>query len=109
MPDGSDGCLQTGHRGKEMKCGECKYKWNFGNTEETGVAVCSYPASHMPVNVNDDCHFLPEAKELKCGDCDRLYEDFACYGYTEEDSAMTNGKLCWGFIDKKGRKHDQHL
>ena len=84
-----------------MQCKDCKYKWNIGNTDETGYAICSYPDMHMPVNVNDPCHFILTQRSLKCGDCENLYEDTACMGCQPEDSAYHNGKLCKDYRDKK--------
>lgn len=84
-----------------MKCKECKYKNNVANTEETGTAICSYPSSWFPVHLEDNCHFIPEKKELTCGDCARLGEDTACIGCTTSDSAYYKDELCDGFIDKK--------
>ena len=60
----------------ELKCNNCKYKTNVSNTEETGTAICSYPQGEwFVVNVEDSCHYIPEKKELTCGDCSRLNED----------------------------------
>lgn len=45
-----------------MKCKNCKYKTNIANTSETGSAICSYPSSWFPINIEDNCHFIPEKK-----------------------------------------------
>lgn len=47
-----------------MKCKNCKYKTNIVNTSETGSAICSYPSSWFPVNIEDNCHFIPEKRKL---------------------------------------------
>ena len=85
----------------KLKCKNCKYKTNIANTSETGSAICSYPSSWFPVNIEDNCHFIPEKKEITCSDCSRLHEDMACFSCTEDDSAIFNGQLCRGFIDKR--------
>ena len=84
-----------------MQCKNCKYKMNIGNTEETGSALCSYPESYFPVQVEDNCHYIPEKKELTCGDCARLGNDFGCAGMSEDDSAFYRDSLCSQFIDKR--------
>ena len=85
----------------KLKCKNCKYKTNIANTSETGSAICSYPSSWLPVNIEDNCHFIPEKRELTCSDCSRLHEDMACFSCAEDDSAIFNGQLCRGFIDKR--------
>lgn len=85
----------------KLKCKNCKYKTNIANTSETGSAMCSYPSSWFPINIEDNCHFIPEKKEITCSDCSRLYEDMACFSCSEDDSAIFNGQLCRGFIDKR--------
>ena len=55
-----------------MKCKNCKYKTNIANTSETGSAICSYPSSWFPINIEDNCHFIPEKKEITCSDCSRF-------------------------------------
>lgn len=84
-----------------MKCKDCKYKNNVTNTDETGCAICSYPSSWFPVHIDDNCHYILEKKELTCGDCARLGEDFACLDCLAEDSAYGDDALCSGFVDKK--------
>ena len=85
----------------KLKCKNCKYKTTIANTREIGLAICSYPSSWFPVNIEDSCHFIPEKKEITCSDCSRLYEDMACFSCSEDDSAIFNGQLCKGFIDKR--------
>ena len=63
--------------------------------------ICSYPSSWFPVHIEDNCHFIPSKVELTCGDCARLGEDTACLGCVADDSAMEDGELCFGFIDKR--------
>lgn len=92
-----------------MKCKNCKYKNDIANTEETGSAICSYPDSWFPVHIEDNCHYIPEKEELTCGDCLRLGEDTACIGCLAEDSAIDNGKLCAGFIDKREEEFSKIL
>lgn len=94
----------------ELKCNNCKYKTNVSNTEETGTAICSYPQGEwFVVNVEDSCHYIPEKKELTCGDCSRLNEDTGCFACQETDSAMYNGHLCIGFIDKREEEFNSIL
>ena len=61
------------------------------------------------VNVEDSCHYIPEKKELTCGDCSRLNEDTGCFACQETDSAMYNGHLCIGFIDKRDEEFNSIL
>ena len=94
----------------ELKCNNCKYKTNESNTEETGTAICSYPQGEwFVVNVEDSCHYIPEKKELTCGDCSRLNVVFVCLACQETDSAMHNGHLCIGFIDKREEEFNSIL
>ena len=37
-----------------MKCKNCKYRKNIGNTSETGSAICSYSSSWFPVNIENN-------------------------------------------------------
>lgn len=92
-----------------MKCKDCKHKRNIANTEQTGSAICTYPSSWFPVDIDDNCHFIPEKKELTCGDCACLGEDFACSCCLPQDSAYFNGELCPGFIDKKEEEFSKIL
>ncbi len=82
-----------------MKCEQCQSFKAIANTDETGQGICSFPNSWMPVHKDDECHFIPSA-EVKCKDCDRLCNDFACMTCEPEDSAMHGEHLCGGFIDK---------
>ena len=91
-----------------MRCKDCKYKNNLTNTDETGSAICSYSSSRFPINIEDNCHYIPE-KKLTCGDCARLGEDFACLACLAEDSAYNNDKLCSGFIDKQEKEFSKIL
>ena len=50
-----------------------------------------------------------ELKELTCGDCSRLNEDTGCFACQETDSAMYNGHLCIGFIDKREEEFNSIL
>ena len=84
-----------------MKCKDCKYKKNLANTDECNKGICTYPESWFPIDLNDDCHFIPKAEELKCKDCWHLYNDFGCFMCDEEDSAFYDGKLCRMFDDLK--------
>lgn len=77
----------------------CKYKQEIGNSEETGMELCTRNTSYFPVNYKDDCHFIPQRRELVCGDCAALGEDFGCMGMEVDSSAYMDGKLCWGFRD----------
>ena len=92
-----------------MKCKDCKYKNNIANTEKTGSAICSFPSRWFPVNIDDNCHYIPEKKKLTCGDCSRLGEDFACLNCLEEDSAYNDDGLCRGFVDKQEEEFSKIL
>lgn len=48
----------------KLKCKNCKYKTTIANTREIGLAICSYPSSWFPVNIEDSCHFIPEKRKL---------------------------------------------
>lgn len=82
-----------------MKCKDCKHCKYIGNTEETRQGLCNAVLSYFPVVIDNQCVFKP--KRYKCGDCDRLYNDTACFTCRPEDSAYHKNKLCAGFIDKK--------
>lgn len=82
-----------------MKCKDCKHCKYIGNTEETRQGLCSAVLSYFPVVIDNQCVFKP--KRYKCDDCDRLYNDTACFTCRPEDSAYYKNKLCSGFIDKK--------
>jgi hypothetical protein len=88
-----------------MKCKDCKFQLNIGNTNDSNKALCSFPESYILINPDDDCHFVPAKTELKCRDCDRLGNDNFCIGQKPYDSAYDeiNGeiKLCSQFIDKE--------
>lgn len=51
--------------------------------------------------------FQPEAKDITCGDCERLGNDMGCLACSEEDSAYRRGRLCKGFIDKRFRRYGE--
>lgn len=93
----------------KMKCKNCKYRKNIANTSETGSAICSYSNSWFPINIENNCYFIPEKKELTCGDCSRLTEDTACFGCSEDNSALYNGQLCRGFVDEREAEFKQIL
>lgn len=93
----------------KLKCTNCKFRKNIANTEETGSAICSYSNSWFPINIENSCMFIPNRKELTCGDCSRLTEDTACFGFSEDDSAVHNGQLCIGFEDKREAEFKQIL
>ncbi len=84
-----------------MKCRNCKYKNDVANTGECNKGLCSYPTSWFPIDLDDDCHFIPKVEELKCKDCWHLHNDYACFSCDEEDSAYDDGELCWMFEDLK--------
>lgn len=85
----------------KLYCRDCKYMLKIDNTDETGQGLCTFQPCYEPITLDTRCKFLPETSELRCGDCDRLGKDFACFTCSEEDSASPNGHLCAGFIDKK--------
>lgn len=93
----------------KLKCKNCKYRKNIENTNETGSAICSYSSSWFPINIENNCYFIPEKKKLTCGDCSRLNEDTACFGCSEDDSALYNGQLCRGFVDEREEEFKQIL
>lgn len=92
-----------------MQCGKCKYKQNIGNTKETGAALCTRSTEYFPVQIEDDCYFIPQKRELVCGDCAGLREDFGCFAQSETDSAYQDGDLCMGFIDLKEQEFKEIL
>lgn len=67
-----------------MQCEKCKYLRAIGNTEETEATLCIKDELYFPVNCKDNCHFIPEKKELCCSDCVRFGEDF--YNDIEEQT-----------------------
>ncbi|MDE5854722.1 MAG: hypothetical protein K2H19_06625 [Ruminococcus sp.] len=75
----------------KFKCKDCK-KYLKTQSEEYGV--CSLPYSYFPTKDDDDCHYLSES-DIKCKDCVRFGEDFACFTADENDDASD----CAGFID----------
>lgn len=84
-----------------MKCEQCRYKRDIGNTKETGAALCTRATSFFPVDCKDDCHFLPKKKESHCIDCSRLSWDTACMNAEPQDAVYENGNRCPGFLDRK--------
>ena len=84
-----------------MKCRDCKYKNNVASTDGHDRGICSYPTNWFPIDLDDSCHFIPEAEELKCKDCWHLNNDLGCFMCDEEDSAYINGELCRMFEDLK--------
>lgn len=88
----------------KLYCRDCKYMQKIGNTDETGHALCTFQPSYQPTTLDTRCVFLPETAELRCGDCARFGNDFACFTCSAEDSAMSDGRLCAGFIDKHEEK-----
>ena len=85
----------------ELKCKDCKYKADIGNTEETGAALCTRSMMYFPINVNDDCHYIPKLRPLQCQDCCNYLDDPGCIGCQPDDSVYFDGELCMGFYDKK--------
>lgn len=84
----------------KLFCRDCKYMQKIGNTDETGHALCTFQPSYQPTTLDTRCVFLPETAELRCGDCANFWNDFACSNCAAEDSAMSDGELCAGFIDE---------
>ena len=82
-----------------MNCKTCKFRKNIGNTEEKGIALCTYSTLNFLIKLTDDCHYLPKKKELTCGDCER-YGDLAC-GCLADEPAYHDGKLCVKYTDKR--------
>ncbi|MDE7098251.1 MAG: hypothetical protein K2O60_03805 [Ruminococcus sp.] len=78
-----------------MKCKDCE---KYMPTAEKSQGVCSLSASWFPIKSEDDCHYI-SFEELKCKDCSRFGNDFACYTVDENDSAED----CIGFIDIQGQ------
>ncbi len=79
-----------------LKCRDCKYY-----SGEENIHLCKREECWKVIKPDDDCRFLPETRELTCGDCWRLMNDPACTGYRCEESAVTDGKLCPMYIDKR--------
>ena len=95
---------------KDLICKNCNFKQNISDTEETGKALCTFSNNYFPVDVEDRCHYIPELGKLKCGDCARYGEDFACLNRQTDDSAIQDdSRLCSGFEDKKEEEFMQIL
>ena len=92
-----------------MICEMCKYKHDIGNSRETGAALCTRSSSYFPINYNDNCHFIPQKRELVCSDCARFGEDFACIEAKADSKAYINEKICAGFIDAKKEQFEMIL
>ncbi len=92
-----------------MRCEMCKYKQDISNSRETGVALCTRNSSYFPVYYNDNCYFIPQKRELVCGDCARFGEDFACIESNVDSKAYINKKLCTGFVDAKKQEFERIL
>lgn len=81
---------------KKMKCYNCKFKHDIGNTDTSGKAICEFPRSFQPIDVSDECHFQRLVIELKDfhyvmnGD---LPEDFEVCLIVEKDGGLSAG--CW--------------
>ena len=82
-----------------MRCKDCRYKMILLDGREKGI--CTFPESHVIINVNDPCLFAPESTEPKCGDCMNQREDPACFGCSPSESAIQDGQLCRNFSDKR--------
>lgn len=80
----------------ELKCKDCK---KYIKIKTQGHGLCSLPESYFPTRAENDCRYFSGA-ELKCGDCGRFGEDFACITADENDSADN----CMGFIDIEKEK-----
>lgn len=79
-----------------LKCKDCKY-FSVGKN----MSLCKYKSSWEITDPDNNCWFLPEFKELTCGDCWCLGNDMGCAGCRPEESAYINGKLCPDFTDRK--------
>ena len=94
----------------ELKCNNCKYKTNVSNTEETGTAICSYPQGEwFVVMLKIAAIIFLKKRSLPVEICSRLNEDTGCFACQETDSAMYNGHLCIGFIDKREEEFNSIL
>ena len=81
-----------------MDCNkDCKYFAKLANTDETGEGVCTFSDWYIPTSINIKCRYaIDKDYTLKCKDCERFNNDYACYTVNENDLV---GK-CSGFIDK---------
>lgn len=50
---------------EKIKCNNCKFKHDIGNTDTSGKAICEFSRSFQPIDVNDECYFQGLAIELK--------------------------------------------
>ena len=88
-----------------LKCKSCKYFTDNGQ----GLCLCTRDESWEPTGPDRNCVFLPEPRELRCEDCWRLGNDFACCGVDPKDSAYTDGHLCIMFEDRREDDLDEIL
>lgn len=75
----------------KLKCKDCE---KYMPTATEGHGICSMPASWFPTEADDNCHYI-STEELKCKDCSRFGNDYACFTVDEND----NAEDCFGFID----------
>lgn len=80
-------------------CGNCTHFSPVANTDTTGMGICRFSNIWMPVSKDSSCFYQPST-EICCKDCDRFSSDSACMTCDENESAMRDGMLCDGFVDK---------
>ena len=68
-------------------CTKCKYFSEIQNTKETGMGICKFTESFQPINIKNDCPFIPEKKhKLTCGDCE-IFGEWSCFTCEENQKA----------------------
>lgn len=77
-------------------CHKCKYFIGIKNTEETSKGICTYTSDYESVDITKPCPYVPREYTLKCKDCIRYLNDYACFTCQEDDEVND----CCGYIDK---------
>lgn len=75
----------------KLKCKACE---KYNGQKPSGDGFCTMPESFFQTKAEDDCHYI-SFEELKCKDCSRFGNDFACFTVDENDSVYD----CIGFIN----------
>lgn len=77
-----------------MKCQECNNFQEINNTNTTGQGICSAGTYWSPVNVNDECGFMPTP--FTCENCGNKDEGLC---FPEIDGKIAEN--CCGFYDQR--------
>lgn len=73
-----------------MYCEDC---CKYMKTADPEHGICSASISYFPVEAKDFCRFLPQPSIKQCQNCERYYEDPACF------NAPPDSEACDYFID----------